>query len=305
MTVRAIGVIVAALLWAIPVNAAEPFRFVALGDMPYGDDADFKQLIIQINAAAPAFSIHVGDIKTGSSPCTDSVYVRTKAMFQTFEAPLFYTPGDNEWTDCHRKKAGKFAPRKRLAHLRQVFFAEPKSFGKVRMDYQRQSDDFPENAIWRHEGVLFATVHVVGSNNGLDQYKGSDEEHHQRDAANRAWIAEAFANAKAQDAAAVVLTFHGAPKFDWYDLREKEAGLQKTLEALAKHSVDFARPVLLVHGDHHRFIVDRPLHDPYRQKYAGNVMRLQVFGHHTVGAVEVHVDVNSQDVFAFRPILTK
>ena len=38
--------------------------------------------------------------------------------FNNFEAPFIYTPGDNEWTDCHRENNGSFDPIERLtAHL--------------------------------------------------------------------------------------------------------------------------------------------------------------------------------------------
>ncbi len=38
---------------------------------------------------------------------------------------LVYTPGDNEWTDCHRSNNGKYDPLERLAALRNGFFLFP------------------------------------------------------------------------------------------------------------------------------------------------------------------------------------
>ena len=35
------------------------------------------------------------------------------------------TPGDNEWTDCHRVAAGEYQPLERLAKLREVFYPVP------------------------------------------------------------------------------------------------------------------------------------------------------------------------------------
>jgi hypothetical protein len=38
--------------------------------------------------------------------CTES-YDRTIAgLWSGFDDPMVYTPGDNEWTDCHKKKEG-------------------------------------------------------------------------------------------------------------------------------------------------------------------------------------------------------
>ena len=90
----------------LPASAgAERFSFMALGDMPYTlprDDAGFRRLIDRTNRSKPAFTVHVGDIKNGSTHCTDEVFAKGIELFNTFDAPLIYTPGDNEWTDCHR-----------------------------------------------------------------------------------------------------------------------------------------------------------------------------------------------------------
>ena len=46
--------------------------------------------------------------------------------FQQFDSPVVYTPGDNEWADCHKSKqlsAGD--PLKELASVRSLFFAKP------------------------------------------------------------------------------------------------------------------------------------------------------------------------------------
>ncbi|MFN5426368.1 MAG: hypothetical protein ACK5A2_13400, partial [Bacteroidota bacterium] len=93
-----------AVPYIIGNEAAERFSFAALGDMPYREShfPHFERLIARINAAAPAFTVHVGDFKNGVSFCDDDVYRRMRGLFDRFEAPLIYTPGDNEWTDCHR-----------------------------------------------------------------------------------------------------------------------------------------------------------------------------------------------------------
>ena len=39
--------------------------------------------------------------------------------------PLVYTPGDNEWTDCHRVNNGAYDPLDRLAAVRKTFFPRP------------------------------------------------------------------------------------------------------------------------------------------------------------------------------------
>src|SRR6476661_3269553 len=93
---RSKGVAMAMRAWLIAVLLAGPltaqaqgkFEFVALGDMPYripDDYPKFDRLIAAINAAKPVFSIHVGDIKSGGSPCTDDNFRKVFDQFATFE----------------------------------------------------------------------------------------------------------------------------------------------------------------------------------------------------------------------------
>jgi hypothetical protein len=107
-----------------PRPAPAASTLAVIGDVPYGDAqiAGFPRDIAEINAD-PEVSrvIHLGDIKNGSSRC-DTEYFRARlADFQTFADPLVYTPGDNEWTDCHRANNGGYLPTERLDVLREIF----------------------------------------------------------------------------------------------------------------------------------------------------------------------------------------
>ncbi len=123
------------------VGGDNAFSFVALGDMPYnlpGDYVKFDRLIAAINTMKPAFTLHMGDIKSGGTPCSDEVLKKSYDQMQTFAGALIYTIGDNEWTDCHRKAAGSFDPRERLAKVREMFFTTPnKSLGKTPIDVEK------------------------------------------------------------------------------------------------------------------------------------------------------------------------
>src|SRR3546814_7439459 len=58
---------------------AEPLRLVAMGDFPYEEPRDFprfERLIAAINRQPPALVVHIGDIKHGSSPCSEATYRR-------------------------------------------------------------------------------------------------------------------------------------------------------------------------------------------------------------------------------------
>ncbi len=296
-----------ALCTPVAAIADETVTFAALGDTPYRlptDDALFDRLIDRINALDPALSIHVGDIKSGSSPCSDTTYLKVRTQFNRFTGPLFYTPGDNEWTDCHRDGAGSFDPYERLARLRQFFFSQPTSFGLHDRTYHRQSDEgrYPlmvENALWTEGKVVFATVHVVGSSNGRKRKVGPEALYETREAANMAWLRTAFEKAMHTGAPALVIAIHANPEF-----RNADKGYRRTLEALAIGARAYGRPVLLIHGDTHTYRTDRPLHDADGH-LVRNLWRLEVPGAPDVGAVIVTIDPATSPPFSYHPILVE
>ncbi len=90
-----------------------------IGDVPYGaaQVAAFPAEIEEIDADPDVDrAIHLGDIKNGSSRCDDAYLAAGLADFETFDDPLLYTPGDDEWTDCHRANNGGYLPTERLAN---------------------------------------------------------------------------------------------------------------------------------------------------------------------------------------------
>ena len=298
-------------------GGATPFTFVAFGDMPYCDDRDpegcraelgrLEALIGDINAARPAFSVFLGDTKAGGERCTDAVVLdRTAAWFERVEGPLVYTPGDNEWTDCWQDRAGRFDPLERLGRLRERFFAEPRSLGGAPMPLLRQADAdgehrlYVENARWERGGVLFATVHVPGSDNNRPRDggdgtvpPGAAAEYPARNRANLAWIAETFAQAEREGHRAVVFALQADLYYRDRCGRGTVEGHLDTREALAAGARRFGRPVLLLHGDSHFFLEDRPVPD------APNLVRVMVPGARDVRAVRVTLDPAAAEPFRF------
>ena len=310
----------ARLLWGFGVLAAlmlpfavraERFGFVAIGDMPYnlpGDYAAFDRVIARINKLQPAFTIHVGDIINGQTRCDDALYSRVRDMFATFDGPLVYTPGDNEWTDCHRPNSGGFDPVERLARVRQMFFPDPsRSLGRTSLRVTPESADpryakFVENVRWERAGIVFATLHIPGSNNNLQRDQAAVNEYIERNAANLAWIDAAFARAQETGAKAIVLAFQAHLRFDKEppetDLR---SGFNDTLNALKRHAIAWGKPVLLIHGDQHHLVIDQPLIGPGRRRIM-NVTRLMVHGENEVHATLVNIDTDDPDLFSYKPM---
>lgn len=296
------------------IGGDSAFSFVALGDMPYNlpdDYAKFDRLIAAVNTLKPAFTLHMGDIKSGALPCSDEVLKKSYDQIQTFEGALVYTIGDNEWIDCHRKAAGSYNPRERLAKLREMFFASPaKSLGKTPLDVESQAllmpefSTYVENTRFAKNGVMFLTAHVPGSNNGFEaQDLEGVKEFFARDKANIAWIEAGFAKAKADNAKAVVLFMQA--EFDESRFQNgampRQSGFTNTLDAIEAGAKSLGKPVLLIHGDEHYFSI-APLKNSKGKPIPG-VNKLMVYGDTLVHAVRVLVDPDSSNVFGFVPLI--
>ena len=291
----------AAGLMTIATAQAEPFTVVAYGDVPYGEPAEvyapFEALIRVINGATPRLAIHVGDTKSGSTVCSDELLAEQLDYLNTVEAPVLYTPGDNEWTDCHREAAGGFDPLERLAHIRETYFAEPgTSFGAEPLEVESQGGATPENVRVRLGDVRFVTAHVVGSNNNFQtRDMGAVEEFIARDAASTAWLEESFR--QAGDAAAVVVAIHADMFGEGFDAQDGawagHSGFAGFGAALKEQAAAFGRPVLLVYGDSHVFGQMRPF--PIE---APNLMATEVPGAEAMHAVEITIDPESPGVFS-------
>lgn len=279
---------------------AAAFEFAAIGDLPYrqGDYPKFEELVAAINSQDAAFTVHVGDIKSGSSPCSDQNILTVKEFFQSFTKPLIYTPGDNEWTDCHRQTAGNYDPLERLEFLRRNFFPDQNSLGQNPVRLERQAEPYRENSRWIYEGVVFATLHVVGSSNNLER---NPAEYSARNQANLAWLSSAFALAREQKSPAVVIFMQADPRFA--SDPEQRAGFNDLLALLTEEVAGFSGSVLLVHGDSHRLIIDQPLYEG--EEMLANFTRLQVPGDRQVDGVMVNVDPQSPGFFSFRLILNR
>lgn len=296
------------------VAIGQAFKFVALGDMPYSLPQDlrrFENLITEINRLKPSFSIFIGDTKSGSSLCSDEHNQIIKSYFSSFKTPLVYSPGDNEWTDCHRILAGAYDPLERLEVLRTVFFSTNQSLGKNPIRLQRQADldsrysKYVENAYWIKNNFLFVSIHIPGSNNNNEGTESAIKEYQDRNQANLAWIDQAFNLATQRNLNGIIFAYQADMFYKPSQLTSNDSGYRGTLESLISQSEIFNKPVLLIHGDTHRLKIDQPLHRQNQKKVLENVLRLQVMGADQVQAVEIQVNPAQEQPFSFRPIILK
>jgi hypothetical protein len=252
------------------------------GDSPYSaaQFAQWPTLISRINADPNVgLVVHLGDIHSGSMLCTDEWNQGIYNSFQTFADPLVYTPGDNEWTDCNRKREGTKDPVTELAKIRALFFAQPgTTLGGVQKRVAFESRAFPENVMWAQSNVVLATIDLPGSNNDLvPWYSDVDPtapvtprqalDVATRTAADLAWLQTAFARADEEQASGVVI---GMQADMWNS--ENDTGTAPVRAALASLAARFGKPVLLLEGDSHVFTADHPI------ATAPNVTRIVVSG---------------------------
>jgi hypothetical protein len=213
-------------------SESDSFTYAVYGDAPYGTtptdttETDATPAFIQAVNADKAVStvLHVGDIHSGSQYCTQAYDQQIADLWAGFADPMVYTPGDNEWTDCHKKKEGGGAynattgqidyftdsagtlvdysggnPVDNLALVRSIFFPTPGDTlgsGRLRVLSQAQVDNqahptdgaYVENVMWESDDVLFVAVNVPGgSNNDADPWYGAPTASPQQttEAANR------------------------------------------------------------------------------------------------------------------------
>jgi hypothetical protein len=293
------------------------------GDVPYSDEqvtSGVPNLIADMNRQRLTFSVHNGDIKAGGSRCDDPVYQQFEAYLNALRAPALYTPGDNEWTDCDRPAAGGYDSEERLELIRASFFDKPFSFGQHRLRVAQQEAPYVENLRWRIGRVVYATLHVVGSDNNLGDVNPDPEEFAGRDAATNEWLRETFDSAERSRAEAVLLVIQANPGFDASDptrapVRDPRTllppsgtpdGFTAFLSALREETIAFQRPVVLVHGDSHYFRIDKPFQNELGQRLE-NFTRVETpgdnaqNGNNDVHWTKVLVDPGSREVFAFQP----
>ena len=290
-----------------PGKGGPKFDVALIGDIPYNAQQEQQtvNLFEELDSEKLAFIAHDGDIKSGSSACTDEVYAKEFDRFENSKNPLVYTPGDNEWTDCHRlpnPTPEEADPLNRLALVRSTFFTTGESLGQKTIPLERQSAEYPENARWDRAGVTFATLHLVGSNNNRPftlpngTTVGNEAEYEARNAANLKWLAKTFDEARANDSAGVMLIMQ-ANIFE-EDVNEP-SGFAEFKAALEEEVASFDGPVVLVHGDTHTFRIDKPAISSGQP--LPNFTRVETFGSPNVHWVRASVDTRTPEVFSFQP----
>jgi hypothetical protein len=298
----------AAIAVAAAASAAGPDKLTVAvyGDAPYLDTsnppltpgaalprAEFNAtpaFIDTINADQDVQeTIHVGDIHSGSEPCTRAYDLSVFGLWSVFQKPLVYTPGDNEWSDCTKVKEEPGSdndnptthpnlPLENLGLIRQIFFARPGwTLGQDPMhvisqaqvyDHKYPTDSqFVENVMWQQGKSVFVTVNIPGgSNNDADPWYAAEKipaspaqaiEMQQRTDADVRWLDRAFKIAQ-EDANSVVIIGQ-SDMWDTTDAASHQTNYEPIVAAMASDTLNFGKPVLYLNGDSHIFRSDDPL----------------------------------------------
>lgn len=251
--------------------------FALIGDQPYNNplEAATDTLLSALaQTQAVEWILHVGDIKGGGEPCSDELLNRRIAQMESSEKPLVYVVGDNEWTDCHRDSNGNYSSEERLDFLRNRAHKTPHSLGKTKLSVQRQTEQgFPEHQMWQMGSTLFVVLNVPGSNNHLSNpssRKASGESVKklfiQREQAIDQWLIQAEKLFRDTDnpPTETVIAIQGNPidgsgkAWRFENLFITGDGYERFNQRLVRYLKATGRPLLLAHGDTHRFKWDRP-----------------------------------------------
>jgi hypothetical protein len=183
-------------------HAAGPsYSFGLVGDMPYASDYNATRMAnwaADINGSGISFIAHSGDFKGGSDSCDDTNVNQIHTWYNAANVPVWYTPGDNDWTDCHRNSNGtnvptasnpaagnataagsvSYDPLSRLSKVRSIYFDpnphQTNTGGGTPITLNTQKDStvaaeqaYEENTYFNRDCVTFGDVHSVTSANGL------------------------------------------------------------------------------------------------------------------------------------------
>ena len=235
-------------------------RWRSSATRPYGDEqeAAFPRLVADVNddPRRAQTVVHLGDIKNGSSTCDDARLTRLRDLFGTFDDPFLYTPGDNEWTDCHRPAAGGYVPTERLARLRELFYPE------TEVPVRTQRAPFVENQRWSEAGVD-VRARPRRRQRQRARARGSAAPRRRRSARSgsprsRPARPPRSSGSTARSTPPSATRARGVVIGMQADTFAGSTAFERINDRLEQRAREFRRPVLLLQGDTHVYKTDRP-----------------------------------------------
>lgn len=243
--------------------------FCAMGDVPYvpAEDVLLAKQIAELPQDAE-FVVHVGDIKGGTPPCHEAVYIKVAGLLSRATPSVFIIPGDNEWNDCIDPDPD------------QAWKYWAKHF--MRFDRRWQHDlplfrqlEREENFSFVKNGVLFVGLNIVGGRvHDAAEWK-------QRHAQCLGWIRRNLSQS-GDEAGSLVIFGHAKPA----------AAHKDFFDPFSQDAMTFGKPILYLHGDGHRWIHDHPF-------AAKNILRVQVDQGGSAPPLKVTITDDPTEPFVF------
>lgn len=265
------------------------FYFEVMGDTAYfqTSEAQLIELIDNvINKECPEFVVHIGDYQAPSEgagvvPVATTLpeIIAKRDILWKIKHPFIFTPGDNDWMDTAANPPSGVSnpdPLGTLNDIRTAFYKSgsnvPFSFKVVSQAEEQPAlySEFVENRRWIINGIVFATIHTVSGNNGLNPSSLTPQP--QRDEiiaestlriqANLAWINRTFDIATQEKAKGIVFFSQANPNFSG---SPASTGFANSLTLIRDRTVAAnavkknAINVLYCYGDSHVFTVNKPM----------------------------------------------
>ena len=193
--------------------------------------------------------VHLGDTKGGSGPCNDTLMAEPIRIMIRSGAPVLYTLGDNEATDCHRMlsrsdmtaqggvvgsssaaaaamypvAAEYLTAESARSHMISEFFSDLTTDLTGTLAVDTHSAACPFNSMVVVDHMLVATIEMPGSNFGLsvepnmdlvDPVASHQMMYDRANACNMEWITAAAKKAADHHIKAVLIGFQAA----WWDV---------------------------------------------------------------------------------------
>ncbi len=241
--------------------------FSVMGDVPRSETEKIilqKQIEQHNQLSLSQFVFHVGDIKSGDAPCDEDNYAVVAEYLKHLTVPVFIVPGDNEWNDCE-------SPDQAWNFWNKYFKAFDQNW-KLPFDVQRQQD-YPVNGAFVKNDVLFIMLNLVGGRIH-NQIKWDEMQQNAVD-----WIDRQF---QQKEVVASVILAQAKPDHKHKLFMDQFLPLVEV----------FKRPVLLIHGDGHRWLYDDPWLVP-------NLIRVQVDKGGIADQLQVTIFGNTTKKFTF------
>ena len=267
------------------------------------------------------FSLHTGDLKSGGTACNDTYFGRFQSLSNSLNYPTLYTPGDNEWTDCHRTNNLNFDPLDRLTYVRTRFF-NPNGTSVLGKGTPIQTSSFNispyvENQYFTWKNLMVSLLHVVGTNNNFYDFGcpstlnatidpgcvKATAEFRARDAANILSLRKVFELAKQNSNTGIVIniqadmlpsgnsTVCNGLGLTVANVASKiSSGFHNFTTALLQETANYTGKVLLLHGDSHFFRDCNPSTLP-------NLRFVMVPGANSIAWVLATIDPSTPEVF--------